>query len=76
MESGKTALGVLAGLITGVVIGMLFAPDKGSKTRKKILDKGKSYADDVKGKINEFSQSITDKYGNIMNEANDKPNKS
>lgn len=75
MESGKTTLGVLLGLTAGVVIGILFAPDKGTKTRKKIMDKGKSVVNDVKKTANEFSQSITDKYGSILNEVKDMPDK-
>ncbi|HKX86188.1 MAG TPA: YtxH domain-containing protein [Flavobacterium sp.] len=71
METGKTALGALLALAAGVVIGILFAPDKGSKTRKKIIDKGKSVVNDVKDKANEFSQSITDKYGSIVKEVKD-----
>lgn len=75
METGKTALGALLALAAGVVIGILFAPDKGSKTRKKIIDKGKSVANNVKEKANEFSQSITDKYGNIVNEVKEMSDK-
>ena len=36
MKAGKVFLGVLAGVAAGAVLGILFAPDKGSKTRKKI----------------------------------------
>jgi gas vesicle protein len=71
METGKTALGALLALAAGV----LFAPDKGSKTRKRIIDKGKSVANNVKDKANEFSQSITDKYGNIVNEVKEMSDK-
>lgn len=38
MSSGKVVLGMLAGLAAGAVLGILFAPEKGSKTRRKILD--------------------------------------
>lgn len=62
MKSGKVFLGLLAGLATGAVLGILFAPDKGSNTRKKILDKGEGYADDVKEKMNDFLDTISDKY--------------
>lgn len=36
MSSGKVLLGVLAGAAAGALAGILFAPEKGSKTRKRI----------------------------------------
>ena len=36
MSTGKVMLGILAGLAAGEALGILFAPDKGSETRKKI----------------------------------------
>lgn len=33
-----------AGVAAGVVLGILFAPGKGSETRKKIADAGKKFA--------------------------------
>jgi len=61
MNSGKIVLGALAGLAAGAVLGILFAPDKGSKTRAKILSKGGEYADSLKEKCNEFVDTITSK---------------
>ncbi len=52
MSRGRIFLGVLAGMAAGTVIGILFAPDKGSATRKKIIHKGEDYVDNLKGKIN------------------------
>ncbi|GAA4106831.1 YtxH domain-containing protein [Aquimarina addita] len=37
-NSGTTFLGILAGTAIGATLGILFAPDKGSSTRKKISD--------------------------------------
>ncbi|NLR81327.1 gas vesicle protein [Chitinophaga polysaccharea] len=48
MSTTKFLAGAIAGLTTGIVIGMLTAPDSGDKTRKKI----KSTADDWRHKIN------------------------
>ncbi|HKO77839.1 MAG TPA: YtxH domain-containing protein [Flavobacterium sp.] len=61
MSTGKVILGTTAGLAIGGILGILFAPEKGSVTRKQILDKGSDYADGLKSKLNEFSDSITDK---------------
>lgn len=68
MESGKTAAGVLLGIGVGALLGVLFAPHKGTKTRRKIMSKGQDYADELKGKFNGFYQDVSDKYENILEE--------
>lgn len=62
MSTGKVILGSLAGLAIGAIAGILLAPDKGSTTRKKIMDKGDAYADELKSKYDEFRDSITEKF--------------
>lgn len=47
-----------AGLAIGGVLGILFAPDKGSETRKKISDQGKKLADKVKHKFNKGKEEF------------------
>ena len=61
MNTGKILLGVLAGITAGALLGILYAPDKGFKTRRKIAKKGKR-----------FSDGLTEKLDNIMDEATDK----
>lgn len=58
MKSGNVLLGVLAGLAAGAAAGILYAPDKGTQTRSKILSKGNDYADGLKQKFNKFSDSV------------------
>ncbi|WP_310556917.1 YtxH domain-containing protein [Flavobacterium sp.] len=69
MESGKTAAGVLLGIGVGALLGILFAPEKGSKTRRRIMDKGQDYADELKGKFDELYQGVADKYDSFLEEA-------
>jgi gas vesicle protein len=71
MKSGKVVLGLLAGVAAGAVLGILFAPDKGSNTRKKIVTKGEDYANDVKEKFNEALDAISNKYKSIVHGAED-----
>ena len=71
MKSGKVLLGVLAGIAVGAVIGILFAPDKGKNTRKKISEDGDKYVEELKSKFDDFLETITEKYESAKGEAND-----
>jgi gas vesicle protein len=69
MSSGKVLLGILAGVAVGATLGILFAPDKGSSTRKKISKKGDAYADELGEKFNEFVGGVKEKFETIKDEA-------
>jgi gas vesicle protein len=62
MSSGKVLLGLLAGVTAGALLGILFAPEKGSVIRKKISKRGEDYATTLKEKFNEFLDSVTEKF--------------
>jgi gas vesicle protein len=68
MNSGKVLLGVLAGIAAGAMLGVLMAPEKGSVSRKKISKKGEYYADELKGKFNEFLDVISEKFEKVKKE--------
>lgn len=61
MSTSKVILGTVAGLAIGGILGILFAPDKGSVTRKQIKDTGNDYAEELKSKYSEFADVIAEK---------------
>lgn len=68
MSTGKVLLGIVAGVAAGALIGILFAPEKGSVTRMKIAQTGEDYAEAVKEKFNEFIDSVNDKLDMVKDE--------
>jgi len=71
MSTGKVVLGTLAGFAVGTIVGILFAPEKGSTTRRNIMDKANGYADDLKDKFDELSDSLTEKLKIAKHDAQD-----
>ena len=69
MNTGKILLGVLAGVAIGATLGILFAPGKGSSTRKKISKKKDAYADELEEKFEKFVDNITEKFETVKEEA-------
>ncbi|MFV8343011.1 YtxH domain-containing protein [Flavobacterium sp. XS2P39] len=68
MKADKIILGVLGGLAAGAILGIMLAPDKGDKTRKRIMDKSNDYADELKDKLDTLLGTINKKYEKIWNE--------
>ncbi len=65
MNSGKAFLGVLVGITAGAALGILFAPEKGSNTRKKIVKKDEDLT-------NILNEEIDEKFSELMNAINSK----
>jgi len=61
MNTGKVVAGVVAGMAAGAALGVLFAPAKGSKTRKKLLRKKDDAIDEVKERVDELVTGLTEK---------------
>ena len=71
MKANKIALGLLGGIAAGAVVGILFAPAKGSDTRKKIQQKGSDYADDLKDKFENLSGTLKSNYDKMFHNSED-----
>lgn len=71
MSSEKVLLGILAGIAIGATLGILFAPDKGSETRKKFSKKRMDYADALKDKFDGVVGNLGKKYESTRQEAKD-----
>lgn len=63
--NAKVIIGFLAGAVIGGALGVLLAPDKGSETRRRIVEKG----NDIGDSISEFGGTIKDKFNQMMNGA-------
>jgi len=62
MNSGKLALGVVAGAAIGAALGIIFAPAKGAVLRRKIQSMSVKEADVLKDKYNDFADNMSKKY--------------
>jgi gas vesicle protein len=62
MSKVNVVIGALAGVAVGALLGVLFAPDKGTETRRKIAKKSKDTSDSLKNKFNEFVDTVTEQF--------------
>ena len=68
MSSSKVLVGFLAGAAVGALAGILFAPDKGSNTRKKISSKTGDITDSVKNSFSDFIDGVKETYAGANEE--------
>ncbi|RKS02763.1 YtxH domain-containing protein [Flavobacterium sp. 102] len=69
MSTTKIILGVLGGVAVGALAGILLAPDKGTKTRKRILQKGNDYSNELKNKFEDLYNNAANKYDGAVDKA-------
>ena len=71
MAGSKVLLGVLAGAAAGAILGVLFAPDKGTETRRRVSEGSRDVAGNLKDKFSDLVDGIADRYESAREGATD-----
>jgi gas vesicle protein len=66
-NSSKILLGFLAGAAIGGALGILLAPDKGSETRRRIVERGSEFGDS----ISDFGETVKEKFNDVVDGVKD-----
>ncbi|MES2397690.1 MAG: YtxH domain-containing protein [Bacteroidota bacterium] len=69
--NGKIIGALLLGAAAGAVLGLLFAPSKGSDLRQKIKDSTSDLADELSDKIKEGKEALSGLKERVMSEGGD-----
>ncbi len=81
MKTGKAILGIMAGIATGTALGILFAPESGSDTRRKMVKRSSDLGDAIdkrieskfeeyESKLDELIQNLSMKIAPTHNDKN------
>ena len=74
MKPKHVLTGSVAGLAAGAILGILFAPDKGEKTRKKMMKKQEELKDNLKAKFESTKKDLADLVENTKEKLTQKKN--
>lgn len=70
MRIGRIIFGILGAIGVGAILGVLFAPDKGSVTRAKLSKKTNEFSDDFNSKLTDVVDTVNKKMEAFKEEAN------
>ena len=71
LSENATMNKILTGILAGIAIGILLAPDKGTETRRKISERLRDAKDSVDDFISESRDTIESGYETVRDEASD-----
>lgn len=78
MENSNSSLKVIGtlalGAIAGAALGILFAPDKGSRTRQKLMNGASDITDDIKSRMKQEANALRKKADDLETLAAEKVN--
>jgi gas vesicle protein len=67
--NGKSLIGgLLAGAVVGVAVGLLLAPDSGTKTRDLLIKGSRKLTDNLKGSAKDSIQFLKDSFNSVLDE--------
>lgn len=66
--AGKMFKVLVIGAIAGAVLGVLYAPRKGSKTRKRLKRTGAAFTAAIRDEIKDLNERIDDQYETLQQE--------
>lgn len=61
MTRVKLVASILSGVVAGIAIGILFAPDTGKRTRSQIVQAGEDLTEGIKTKFHQLGEFIHEK---------------
>ncbi|WP_247233983.1 YtxH domain-containing protein [Telluribacter sp. SYSU D00476] len=72
MKTENVVLGIALAAVAGIAVGMLFAPEKGERTRRKIKEKGEDLLDDLQHdydrSVKQIKRKVETAYENLSAE--------
>lgn len=71
MKNKNVLLTVLGAAAGGALLGVLFAPDKGTETRRKIADRSRDTVDKLKTRASNLVSKAEDRFDTVKSEGRD-----
>jgi len=72
MKASKALLSIVVGAAVGAVLGVLFAPEKGSNSRRKIARKSEDFVGDIQERANHLADAVKSPFLAEIHEGNGK----